>query len=98
MPAVEGDDLDQIAATVIQLGDGRAGHFGRGHDELRPHVEADLSVPAAYMQVGIFKVPAGSATAVRPGPTNILLNVPSSVVLSRCHAAATVDSSLHVAV
>jgi hypothetical protein len=33
-PARQLDDLNEVAAGVVQLGDGRAGHFGRRHGEL----------------------------------------------------------------
>src|SRR5581483_8033276 len=35
LPAIERGNLDQIAAGVVQHGDGRAGNFGRRHGELR---------------------------------------------------------------
>src|SRR6185295_10367774 len=34
LPAVESDDLDPVSASVIQHSDRRAGHLGRGHNEV----------------------------------------------------------------
>src|SRR6185312_13114116 len=50
-PPAQGNNLDQVAARVVQHGDGRTGHLGRWHGELRAKRFHAIELPLHVVHV-----------------------------------------------